>query len=140
MPISINYIVVLIATVVSVAMGFLWYGPLFGKQWRALSGMKSEDMTPEMKKGMWKRYLLMIVGSLIMALVLARNVVFSSVYLHISGVSAGLETGFWNWIGFIAPVTLGSVLWEKKSWKLWVINNGYYLAALLIMGMIVSIW
>jgi len=31
-----------------------------------------------------------------------------------SGVSGGLMSVFWNWLGFIATVTLGAVLWEGK--------------------------
>jgi hypothetical protein len=49
-------------------------------------------------------------------------------------------SGFFNWIGFIAPVTLGTVLWGGKSWKLWLIDNGFYLIDLLIMGMILAVW
>lgn len=41
---------------------------------------------------------------------------------------------------FIAPVTLGVVLWEGKPWKLWVLNNGYQLLSLLVMGVILAIW
>lgn len=47
--------------------------------------------------------------------------------------------GFWNWLGFIAPVTLGVVLWEGKPWKLWVLHNAYYLLALLVMGVILGL-
>ena len=44
------------------------------------------------------------------------------------------------WLGFIAPVTLGSVLWEMKSWKLWILNNAYYLVVLVVMGLIFTLW
>jgi hypothetical protein len=57
-----------------------------------------------------------------------------------SGMPAGLMCGFWNWLGFIAPVTLGTVLWEGKPWKLWALTNGYYLFSLLIMGVILAFW
>lgn len=48
--------------------------------------------------------------------------------------------GFWNWLGFVAPVTLGGVLWEGKPWKLWGLNNGYQLLSLLVMGVILALW
>jgi len=41
-----------------------------------------------------------------MSYVLAHELIFASVYLKVSGVSAGLMCGFFNWLGFIAPVTL----------------------------------
>ena len=140
MQIPINYLAVGGAAIASMVIGFLWYGPLFGKMWMALSGITQEQIAASKKKGMTKQYALMFVGSLVMAYVLAHALVFASAYLKTSGVSAGLMAGFWNWLGFVAPVTLGSVLWEGKSPKLWILNNGYYLVSLLLMGVILALW
>lgn len=140
MEVPINYLAVGGAAVASMVIGFLWYGPIFGKKWIALMGFTQEQISAAKKKGMAKQYALMFVGSLAMAYVLAHALVFASAYLKTSGVSAGLMTGFWNWLGFVAPVTLGSVLWEGKSPKLWVLNNGYYLVSLLAMGVILALW
>lgn len=138
--VPINYISVVGAAVASMVLGFLWYGPLFGKKWIALMGFTQEQMSAAKKKGMTKSYAFMAVGSLVMAYVLAHALVFASAYMQVSGAMAGLLVGFWNWLGFIAPVTLGSVLWEGKSPKLWVLNNGYYLVSLLVMGVILALW
>ncbi|OHB25465.1 MAG: hypothetical protein A2542_00555 [Parcubacteria group bacterium RIFOXYD2_FULL_52_8] len=142
MPIiPINYFAVVGAAVVSIVLGFLWYGPLFGKQWIAMMGWTEEQCSDAQKKGMGaKTYVPMIVGALIMAYVLSYSLVFASTYLQASGASAGLMAGFWNWLGFIAPVIMGSVLWEGKSWKLWVLNSGYYLVSLCLMGMVLAVW
>jgi hypothetical protein len=72
--------------------------------------------------------------------VLAHSLVYASAYMKVTGVSAGLMAGFWNWLGFIAPVTLGVVLWEGKSWKLWFLQGGHYLVSLLVMGVILALW
>jgi len=50
-PVEINYLAVLVAAIASMALGFLWYGPLFGNQWKKLMGftdksMKAMKMTP----------------------------------------------------------------------------------------------
>ena len=82
----------------------------------------------------------MFVGSPVMAYVLANSLVFASPYLKVEGVSAGVMAGFWSWLGFIAPVTLGSVLWERKSWKLWMLNNGYQLVNICVAGVILAMW
>lgn len=137
---EINYLAVLVAAVVEMVVGFLWYGPVFGKQWMALSGLTSEKMDAAKAAGMQKTYALMFVGSLVMAYVLAHAVIFASAYTETSGVSAGLMAGFWNWLGFVAPVTLGTVLWDGKPWKLWTLNNGYYLVSLLLMGIVLAVW
>ncbi len=138
--IPINWWAVIVATIVNVVLGSLWYGPIFGKAWMKMMNINPEAMTEDQKKGMWKSYTIMIIGSLLMTFVLLHSIVYGVAFTHTSGVSAGLMAGFWNWLGFIAPVTVGSVLWEGKSWKLWILNAGYYLVALLLMGMILASW
>ena len=140
MGVPINYLAVLAAAIANMVIGSVWYGPLFGKQWLAWSGMTMEKMTETKKKGMGKSYALMFVGSLVMYYVLAHALVFASAYLNAAGPAAGAMAGFWNWLGFIAPVTLGMVLWDGKPWKLWVLTNGYQLVALVVGGVILGIW
>ncbi len=138
MDVPVNYVSIVIAAVVNMILGFVWYGPLFGKQWISMMGWSKSDMDAAKKKGMAKSYAIMALGSLVMAFVLAHALIFASTYMNISGVSVGLSTGFWNWLGFVVPVTLSSVLWDGKPWKLWFLNAGYYLAALLLMGSILA--
>lgn len=140
MNVPINYFAVFVSAVVSMVVGALWYGPLFGKLWVSLMGMTKENMASAKAKGMGKSYILMFIGSLLMAYTLAHAIIFASTYLNIWGVSGGLMGGFWNWLGFIVPVTMGVVLWENKPWKLWFLNAIYYLINLLVMGVILSIW
>ncbi len=139
--VAVNYLAILVCGIVGFGLGWLWFGPLFGKQWMALSGKTMPAMmTPEIKAQMNKSYAIAFLGSLVMAYVLANALVFASTYLHTSGVSAGIAAGFWNWLGFIAPVTIGMVLWEGKPWKLWVLNAGHYLVTLCVMGVILALW
>ncbi|MBI4132648.1 MAG: DUF1761 domain-containing protein [Candidatus Sungbacteria bacterium] len=137
--VPINYLAVLAAAIASFVLGFLWYGPLFGKQWKNLMGFTDESM-----KAMKMTPLSSMIGgfitSLVMSYVLAHALIFAARYLGTTGISAGLMAGFWNWLGFVATVTLGAVLWEGKSWKLWLLNNGYWLLSLLGMGVILALW
>ena len=131
------------AAIANMALGFAWYGPVFGKQWVTMMGWSKEEMEKgkeKMQKEGWKTYLLAFISSLLMAYVLHHSIVFASSYFLIYGLNAGLMSGFWSWLGFIVPVTLSTVLWEGRSWKLWALNSGYYLVALLIMGMILALW
>lgn len=139
-PVPINYLAVLVAAIAGMAVGLVWYGPLFGKTWIALSGMTPDKIEAAKKKGMGPTYALAFLGTLVMSYVLAHSLFFASEYLAVFGTSAGLMTGFWNWLGFIAPVTLGMVLWGGKSWKLWALDNGHYLVALCVMGVILANW
>ncbi len=138
--VPVNYWAVLACGVVSMVLGSLWYGPLFGKMWMGLMGLTDEHMKSAKQKGMGKSYALMFIGSLLMAYVLSHSLTFAGAYLNAAGVSAGLMVGFWSWLGFIAPVTLGVVLWEGKPWKLWFLNNSYSLVQLLVFGVILALW
>ncbi len=132
----INYVAVIVAAIVSMGIGFLWYGPLFGKAWIKLSGMSMKDMEKKKKKGMTKTYVIAFIGTLVMAYVLAHFVD----YVGATTLSAGAELGSWLWIGFFAPTLLGIVLWEGKSWKLYLLNVGHYLVTLVVMGAILAVW
>ncbi len=137
--VPINYLAVVAAAAASMIIGMAWYGFLFGKQWVALMGWTPEEIEAAKAKGR-KSYAFAALGSLVMAYVLAHALAFASAYLQVGGVNAGLTAGFWNWLGFIAPVTLGAVLWEGRPWKLWVLNNAYWLVTLLVMGVILALW
>ena len=138
--IPINYLAVFVAALISMVLGFLWYGPIFGKPWIALMKFTQEDIEKAKQKGMTKEYLLMMVSALVMAFVLAHNVLFGGVYLEMTGWAAGVQAGIWNWLGFVVPITLSGVLWEGKPWKLWMLNAGYYLVSLVVMGIILASW
>ena len=131
---SVNLWAVIVASVWSIALGMFWYSPVgFGKRWMKLSGMKKGDMHG---KGMAKTHVLMIVSTLIFSYVLA-------VFIQYSGASSfteGMIAGFWVWLGFVATKSLGGVLWENKSWSLWLLNAGYDLLSLLVAGGILAVW
>ena len=140
---AVNYSAVLVAAIAAFVIGGLWYGPVFGKQWMALMGMTKERMEADKSKGVAKSYILMFVGSVVMAFVLSLVVMAMTPYLAVAGTlgaAAGAKIGLWVWLGFVAPVTMGSVLWEMRPWKLWFLNTGYYAVTLAVMGAIIAAW
>jgi hypothetical protein len=141
--VPVNYVAVLVASIANMVLGSLWFGPLFGKQWIALMGWTKEEMQAgkeKMKGKMNQTYAIAFVGSLATAYVLSHIISFSSFYQDATGMAVGLTTAFWVWLGFVAPVTLSSVLWEGKPWKLWCLTNSYYLVSLIVMGAILANW
>ncbi len=142
MALPINLLAVLVSAVVAFVLGMLWFGPLFGKVWTKELGftMPSKEEMKKMQGAMMKSYALVFLGAIVMAFVLAHNVLFGSAYLSMDGIASGLQAGFWNWLGFVAVPLMGSVLWEGRSWKFYGITAGYYLVDLLIMGSILASW
>ncbi len=138
MDVVINYWAVLVSAVASVVLGFIWYGPLFGKQWMALNGMTMPDPKPKMS-AMTNPMIISIIGASFMSWMTA----FA---LGMASQTAGFTTACVlivvasNWLGFIVPVSLNSVAWEQKSWKLFAINTGYWLVYGIISGYILFGW
>jgi hypothetical protein len=118
---NVNLIAIVAAGISSMVIGYIWYGPLFGKAWMKLMGKK--DMGD--KSQMPKIYGIMFVASLVTAFVL-------------SVLGATIDIAILAWIGFQAPLLLNSVLFENKSWNLYFLNAGYQLAALITMSWVIS--
>jgi hypothetical protein len=107
-------------------LGGLWYSSfLFGAIWVKLCGFKNEDL-----RWGWKRYL----GAVIQAIVMAYFLNFVEFYFRVTSFWDGVITGGMMWLGCVAPVLLFSVIWEKRSFKLYLLNSSYYLLGYLVMG------
>ena len=133
MRISLNWWAIIVAALAQCVIGWMWYGVFFKEQWMKLSGQK--DMKGWAMTMVWG-----LVVALVMSYVLAYAITFSTAYTHSGALSGGLMSGFFNRLGFIAPVTLCIVLYEKKSWNLWFLINGFWLVTLLVMGGILGMW
>ena len=138
MPVDINYLAVLISAVVAFALGALWYSPvLFAKPWMAALG-KTADQFQEEQKGqnMPLTYGLTFVAWLLTAFVLAHFVDYAGA----TTLAAGLQTGWWVWLGFSLTYALIHGLFEGQAFMLYVIHLGYHLVALLGMGAMQAVW
>jgi hypothetical protein len=134
MLVEVNFLAVLVATIASFVVGWVWYSPiLFIKPWMTLRGM---DFTAEMSKGMKMPYGIMAVETMLTAYFIAEF----SAWVGASTLSGGLVLGFWIWLGFYATTMLGGVLWEKVPLKLYAINASRWLVSLLVMGAIIGAW
>ncbi len=131
--IPIHLFAVLVAAVVRMVIGAVWYSPaLFVKPWYRLTGVTAAQM----KAGMAKALAVDFVGSLLMAFVLVHVIRFGGA----TTVLQGMAVSFSVWLGFVAVVTVGTVTYERKPFQLFLLNNGYLLLSLLAMGGILAVW
>ncbi len=131
----INYWAVLVAAIVAFAFGWVWHGPLFGKQWMKLMGYTAESMK-SMKMKMNTSMALGFITTLVTAYVLAIIVQIANAVT----VSEGMRVAFWVWLGFYATTQMGAVLWENRSWSHYKFNTTHSLISLLLMGGILASW
>ena len=138
MDISINYLAVGIAVVANFVLGWLWYGPIFGKPWAAEMGM---DINQKPETGVMARGMIfMVIGNFLMAYVLAHNIFAWSLVPGMeenSSVMTAIMTALFTWLGFYVPTHLGATVWENKSWKLTAINLSYHFVTLFVAAIII---
>jgi len=132
---EISLLAVLIATILGFGLGALWYSPkLFGNQWMAALGMSAEELQEGLSPA--RTYGTRFVTTLVAAYILARILVG----IEATTLVSGIETGFLVWLGFVATFALDGVLFEKRPVKLYLINGGYYLVGLIVMGALLGLW
>jgi len=129
----INWLAVLVAAIIRMAVGFAWYSPpLFLKPWQASTGITPETM----RAGLGKAMVVDIIASLIMAFALANIIVGANITDWLNGALAG----FWVWLGFMATLMVSLWGYENRSLKLIAINLGNNLIALILMGALLAVW
>lgn len=128
---EVNWVAVLVATVLNMALGSIWYSrSVFGKEWMRLMGKKDFQMSDDATRA----YILTVIGALVMAAVLA---VFLK-YTDASTFAEGVITGLWAGIGFVVPSALATSMFAGQDMKLYLINTGYPVAALAVMGGVIA--
>ncbi len=141
MEIPINYTAVVLAAVANMVVGMLWYGPVFGKQWRHLMGFNLDDMR-KMPLTAGQAIAGGFVTSLIMAFVLAHDAFVWGDFFGgtVSREVFAFQLAFWIWLGYFLTNTAGAWLWEGRPFKLVVLNAGNQLVSLLAMACVLTFW
>ena len=130
---NINFPAVLVAAFGAFFIGWLWYGPLFGKKWMELNGFSKENV----QQGGLPLPALMLINYVATALAALSLAMFLGAETDaIFGIFAGLMIAvFW-----IATSRLNDVLYERKPMGLFWINVGYNVVIYVVMGAILGAW
>lgn len=130
--VQVNNWGILAATAFAVALGALWYSELlFGKTWMKLVGKKQADLM----KSAGQTYALTAVLWLMASYVLALFVQWAAAITAVQGAMVG----FYIWTGFVFTTGLIHTMYSGRSKRLFAIDAGYTLVALMGMGMILVI-
>ncbi|MBI4068551.1 DUF1761 domain-containing protein [Candidatus Kaiserbacteria bacterium] len=122
---EVTFLPIFFAGVVSVVIGFIWYHPkVFGSFWIRLTNLSPEAV----EKGKKRMPVMAFIG-LLASMLVAYVMSFMLPVLVVPDWIGAIELAFWCWVGFVAPTMLGMVLWEQKSFKLYLINALYWLVS-----------
>lgn len=139
MEVTINYWAVLVCGVLSMIIGAVWYGPIFGKAWTKVIGATDMDLAKrkEMQKRSMPLYFISFVLALFQAYVLA---------YYIAGwkEASGVENALWIWAAFVIPTVAAGAMWnidsKEVSWTRFGIQAGYYLVLFVVFGLVLGMW
>ena len=128
---QVNWIAVLLGGVFNMALGALWYGPLFGKIWLKAIGKKIEEI--ESGAGM---YVLPLLASIMSDYVLA--VIIAG--MGITNAWQGLALGAVAWRGLGASATLTTGTFEDIPRAAWLIFAAYQVIVHALEGLVFAVW
>jgi hypothetical protein len=133
---GVNYLAIVVAAVVAWLAGAGWYTSL-GKVWTAAIGMTPEQMQQaKSRPGAHLPFLYTFIAQLVMAWVLA------GVLGHIGALTlrGGVISGAFCWLGFVITTLVVSYTFAMRDWRLLLIDGGYWLLVLVLMGGIIGAW
>ena len=141
---EINWLSIVVSSLVTFVMGFIWYNPkVFGTAWMKESGMteeKAKQMNPA------KTYGLAVVMAFLVAFFIWPMVFLGGGPGEPHGTEAFLTFKHGALHGsmlglFVAlPVLATNSLFEQKSFKYVMINAGYWVVTMALMGGIINGW
>ena len=111
---ELNYLAIILATIVQFILGAVWYGPLFGKLWGRIHGFDklSKDVQDKMVKAMAPFYgiqfLVTVMTTVVLAILIENlpdwNVLVLALFL---------------WLGFVLPAQVSAVIFGGTEGK-WI--------------------
>lgn len=162
-----NVWIVLLVGLIPLAVGAIWYGPLFKNAWLRVNGLTDADLAGA---SMVKIYGLAYVFSCLIALLLCMVVIHqfglsgmfgmlsdqwlvegSELTVALDGLDArfgmytrhlsfghGLLHGAFFGLAFVGPIVAIIGLFERRPWRYAAIHTGYWTVALGLMGGVLS--
>lgn len=160
-----NFLYLALAALVPMVIGFVWYGPLFGKAWMKQMGFTEESL----KEG---NMLLILILSYVFSFMIAFFLQFITIHqtgayatmiesgaFELSGEALehfkeyykaygenfrsfkhGALHGAMGGIFLILPILATQAMFERKTFKYVAINASYWIVTLALMGGIVCQW
>ena len=129
---EVTFLPILAAAIANLVLGMVWYHPkIFGTAW-----MMSAGISPEKAEMGKKKMPMMAATGTLAAMVIAYVMNHLGIAWGVFDWIGAVELGFWIWVGFTAPVLLGSVLWEMKPFKYFLINATYWLVSFILMAVV----
>jgi hypothetical protein len=127
----VNWIAVVLGAAFSMLLGFLWYGPLFGRLWLRSIGKKEEELS-----GSAGMYVFAFLGALVSAYVLAVLVGALGITVWWRGAVLGAVVS----VGIGSMAALVNGIFHRISGIAWLLFALYQLVLNTAEGLVFAVW
>ena len=143
-----NLLPIIVAALIPTIVGFIYYNPkVLGTAWMKELGKTEAELTEGMNMPLVMGLSLLLsfflsFGTNVVVEIMHRNVDAAGTVLTQSThtLGHGMFHGFVFGMMFIVPVIVMNAMYERKSWKLILINCGYWLLTLTLMSGLLDVW
>lgn len=110
----INFLAIALATLAQFAIGFLWYGPMFGQLWGRIHGFDklSKEVQQKMMRGMGPFYALQLLVTIVTTVVL-------DIFITYQPTWNPYAMAAFFWLGFVVPTQVSGVIFGGTEGK-WI--------------------
>src|SRR5258708_2157692 len=127
---------VLVAAVVAWLIGALWYSPvMFAKAW-----VNAHGYTPEQVAAMRATQGKVIAATFVAMVLMSAVLQIFLNHLDATTLRSGMGWAFHAWLGFAVPLGFIAHLYSQKKLAAWLIDLGYQLVYIVVMGAILGAW
>jgi hypothetical protein len=131
---EINWLAVVLATVSSMVVGFIWYAkPVFGKLWIRLSGVDESTMGNGVAA-----IIVTVIVSFVTAAVLAGSAAIAQSFYGGNFLLNTVITSVILWAGFTAARFVTHDAFDRRPAQLTVLNCAHELVTVVIMALIIG--
>ena len=126
---ELNWVGLLLCGIGSMVLGGLWYSPfLFGKAWQRGIGLSDDQLAAgNMALIYGVAFLLSIIAAAVFALLIGHR------HGLLPWIAAGTGTG-----AVVAAAFGINYLFERRTFRQWLINGGYHLLQFSLFGLILA--
>src|SRR5262245_7373201 len=130
MTLDINWLAALVSAIATFVLGGIWYGPLFGRAWRAAEGQAEpkpdQQKHPAFVYGM--SFVLMLIAAIALAVAIGPG----------PSVTRSIGFGLVVGVGWVATSFGVNYLFAGRRFALFAVDAGYNIALFALMGLIIG--
>ena len=126
---DLDWLAVLVATAAAMALGFIWYGPLFGKAWARASGLAMGSKPEPGKLLMTAVYFFVFnIGLALVGITAGPSIGDEIQHVVVLGLIYGIL--------LIGPALYAAVVWAKKSQTVFLIDTLHWVAVVMVSAFV----